>query len=332
MTEKKASAFIILIFFVLQINFCLSQTKVDSIKAISYWQKTDSIDSIATKLSSLAFGYWEANFPTKAIETYKEAISIRNDRREYDKLKSLYTSLGLIYSNLKQYDSALIAFKNGYDASRRFNDKTEIISGMIIIALAYERLSQYDKAIDMLFKAEKISNELNNTKYLKDCYLHLSNNYFLSSNDVKSLQYLKLYDSVSKLISVGNIISEDTIVCVDRYKLNKEMLIQNNNELKILNDFHSNELVEGKYLQYELKRKNKLNFFFLIMLLIFSIIVTCVSIIVFIIYKKQKNKVDYLKLSEEKFRMFYEYCTTPFLLLKDDRVVECNYAFSTQFS
>ncbi len=133
-----------------------------------------------------------------------------------DTLKALnYYSLGDVYDDKNNSDSALIYF----DKSFTLSEKLSFIKGISISAFQLGRIYNYksknDKALAYYFKALKAREQLNNLPGIRDCYKNIGIVYQNQSNFPKAFDYYfkslrlntKLNDPIGKSDDYFNIAS-----------------------------------------------------------------------------------------------------------------------------
>jgi len=166
----------------------------------------EDVPQDANKLNimmSLAVAYLKAERYKPAEEVLIQVIEIRPDSAR------AYQYLGDVYEAKKDYDQAIVFYKNALEilAADPNAQETALITGettdiMTSLAVAYLRAGRYDPAKEVL--AEIIDIQPDNGRayqYLGYCYLRLKDNY--DKSEEKLAQVQKAIDSYHKAVEIN---------------------------------------------------------------------------------------------------------------------------------
>jgi two-component system NarL family sensor kinase len=157
-------------------------TQYDS--ALYYYRLADSLyaldpsqpsrESRATNKADIALIYEGQSQFEQAIQTYLDAISIMENSKDKQKwliLGILYSNIGGVYQDLKQFPKVLEYDLKSLDAYKKSNaDPYYIVAFELYVASDYKNLDQLDQARLHIEAAEKISKQLNSNDLLYKVY------------------------------------------------------------------------------------------------------------------------------------------------------------------
>jgi PAS domain S-box-containing protein len=319
------------------------ETTINSYKdLIKQNQNSNHKVEIAGFLSKIAYIYWECEHYTEAIDFFKQSLEINKSLDNKNALKFIYNSLGMIYTETGKHDKALEMFSENVKTSRNSKQKSDLVSALINVSTAYENLKKYNEAITSLNEALSIAQEDNNIKLMQKCYSALADNYgYLGKND-KSIEYMTLYVSLDKALQKEEINLKDqklneiqshsqhveNTLTSQIELLQKDKLIQS---LKIREQeaqlkFERQLLETQNELQSEQEKQLRYERTFRQILMGGIIIISSLAIIIFLLYRKLKEKEKRLLESEEKFRKLFENSEDVLLIFDDSNIIDCNNA------
>ncbi len=148
----------------------------------------------AETYSDIGFIYWKSGALRYATDNFVEGAKIFIALKKYKQAQTIYSNLGVIYTDLEEIELALQSFEKSLEVRRKGGNKTDIASGLIDVAYLLQLLNLYDDAIKYLQEALDLSIKLNNTSLIYTCYDMLAYNYKKIGN-VKKFNVLpsKLY-------------------------------------------------------------------------------------------------------------------------------------------
>lgn len=294
--------------------------------------------------NKIAYEYWEANQSEQVIEYFSKSLAVNKDIGNTNALHSIYTSMGMIYSDIGEHQKALNAFEQSFDIIRSSNNKKEHVAGLLNIALALEDLKRYNDAIQRLEKALELAKELNNIRLAKKCFGRLAENYKQIGDSEKSFENMNLYTTYSSYVQKEEIKGANKkIEAVSEYAQQKEgqlnetrgvlkkteQTLEEVEQISRQRQMEIDLLTKDKIIA-ELKiqeQQRKLDFerkIRIILILGITISTLLLSIIVFL-YRRIIKQEKKLKISEAKFRTLFEDSQDSFLVLENADIIECNY-------
>lgn len=149
----------------------------------------ESYQDAANTYNQLALFYWQKGFAVDAIDYFKKSIDLNKKVGNISDIKSLYTNIGVIYTDIEEVDKALEYFLLSLEARKRLDKKVDISAGHIDVAFIYGVLSQHDDAVEHLEEALVIAEETENANLILNCYQMLYQQYDAVGNVAKSTEY-----------------------------------------------------------------------------------------------------------------------------------------------
>lgn len=144
--------------------------------------------------------YWTHGFLTEAIEQFKKSLTFSEKLSSLNGISVLNTKIGLLYTELKNYENSLSYFSRSLEIARKMGRKQDIVSSLLNVANSYNELERYNESIPFLNDAEVIAKDLTDTKLLRNCYSLMTRVYDKLGDREKSTQYFNLFASISKNI------------------------------------------------------------------------------------------------------------------------------------
>lgn len=172
-----------------------------------------------------------------ALDNLRISKSYLHKKRDSFNLASAYCNLGLVYRDLKLYDSAITNFRNSY------KDFSAMNSNFQYVALLYEGeshgdKSDYEKALIRYKEAENGFKKNNIARYLSITYEHISKTYNALEYNEKAIVYAK------KALKIEEPLVRPYLnLATSYYKLNKldsanyyldKLMIVNNQDINYL--------------------------------------------------------------------------------------------------
>ncbi len=143
---------------------------------------------------------WEdKNYPD-AIEYFNKSIELNKKINNLSGISKLHSNLGMIYSDLGEYEKSLAFFELSLNYRLNQGQKTEIISTYVNKAVVLNNLNQYSDAALNLEKALELATEMNDAPQMKSCYGMLAETYEKAGNQEKTLHYFNLYRTFHEMI------------------------------------------------------------------------------------------------------------------------------------
>lgn len=142
----------------------------------------------------------------EACNTYKRALSYQNSSIKNNGILSLYDNIGLCFSNINQYDSALFYQLKVIKNIDIADDSSLYAESCVNIASTYMLLKDFTNAKPYLEQAVSISTNLKNEYGQLVSNLTISRLYFQTKQVEKAIQHLEIaYQLAQKLNSLNQL-------------------------------------------------------------------------------------------------------------------------------
>ncbi len=193
---------VIFLFIILIINsFVYSQVNEQQLNdEIIKYRAENNLPKAAEIINKLAFYYWETEKYDKAVQTFEQSVTINKDIGNDNALKAIYSNMGMIYSDMGQPETSVVYFRKSLLISRSQNNKQDIGTNLINIAVALKNLKRLNEAAENAEEALKVFTETGNKKLMRTCYGTLADIYEEMGESQKSMEYFSLYASFQKQI------------------------------------------------------------------------------------------------------------------------------------
>ncbi|MFY8188524.1 MAG: histidine kinase [Flavobacterium sp.] len=167
---------------------------------LSYAKKTNDSLMLAIGYEKVAVSFIEKD-PAIARKYFKKALKNGAHLTNKKFASTLYNNLGVFYNEvLKKHDSALIFYNKNYELIK--NDKLELTGNFINRAGCYYYLKEYRKSLQLLNKADSLSNFIaNKESYQSHIKFVNALNYEGLGDFEKAYRNMQAYDSIN---SVGS--------------------------------------------------------------------------------------------------------------------------------
>lgn len=139
--------------------------------------------------SQIAMVYWQAGRLREAIDNFITSSDLYLQKNKFIEVRNIYSNIGVIYTDLEEFEFALEYFSKSLTIRRKIGDKNQIAAGLFDVAYIYQILGDYDEAIKHLNEALEIATVQKNTRLIMDCYQLLSLNYEQNGNIRKSQEF-----------------------------------------------------------------------------------------------------------------------------------------------
>jgi signal transduction histidine kinase len=162
-------------------------------KAYSIYKDSDNKNNLYGTLNQLGLVYNELKeyekavfYHTKALETVRK-FNLQNAQHEE---AVCYNNIGYLYIKQKKYKEAITNFEKGLKDKQILKDDPDLYS-LLIDNLAYSRLqsSNYKELPKLFFDALAIRQKLNSTTVIVGSYIHISEYYQKTGNNLLSIKY-----------------------------------------------------------------------------------------------------------------------------------------------
>lgn len=186
--------------------------------------------------------YWTYGNLQEAIDLLKKSLLMSERLSNLNGTAVLNTKIGLLYTELKNYESSLIYFNKGLDIARKMNRKQDIISSLLNVSNSYNELEKYNESIPFLTEAEALAKDLADTKLLRSCYSLMTRVYDKVGDREKSSMYFNLFAAITK-------------------KIQQEEMVKKENEARLMVDKANSKVLEVESVkeatEQELKARNQ---------------------------------------------------------------------------
>jgi tetratricopeptide (TPR) repeat protein len=167
--------------------------KGDNNKAIEYAKKAMQAGENAVKLypnnadahQCLGEAYYYLGDFSSSIEELKTAEKLTSDKKT---LAAIYSYLGGDYLNLNDFNTALLYYSRGLKISTDLNDTKNESRELNNIASIYEKMGNYDKALEYLNKSLQLTSELYGVATI---YNNIGVIYTAKGDNNKAIEYAK---------------------------------------------------------------------------------------------------------------------------------------------
>jgi serine phosphatase RsbU (regulator of sigma subunit) len=172
----------------------LSETEAVLAKAVA----ARNYKEAATLAHNIADVYRNAKKAEKALEFFNQSLTYAKKANDLSAQYRAITGLGEVYGNLKKYGSAQDQFEAALKLARQQKNKAQESESLIALAGNYAAYAKPRKAIEPVEHALALAIEQNDLPLRKKCYKLLAEYYKLTSNVVKSNEYLLQYNAIQE--------------------------------------------------------------------------------------------------------------------------------------
>lgn len=187
----------------------LGQDKKDSpkewLKRATEAQNMNDISRELRYRNKLAFYFWDNAQLTEAIKHLERSLVLNNQLGNKNGQNLTHNYLGILYSEVKNYNKSTKHFQATVVYARQKKDKPGEISALINMAQVYLAQQKFTKTIETTQLALTLSKELNNLENTRLCYGLLAESYQGLKNSEKSLYYFGEFSALDKHIKAQEI-------------------------------------------------------------------------------------------------------------------------------
>lgn len=152
----------------------------------------------ASNYNKVAFIYWKNTYYREAVDYFLKSAAIYQKTEDLTNLRSIYTNIGVIYTDLQEVELSEEYFKKSVELARAIGKQEEIASGLIDLAYILSALGKFDESNQKLDEAYKIAESIDNKQLLLNCYGLFAENYKNLNQPNKSADYKDKYDKVQQ--------------------------------------------------------------------------------------------------------------------------------------
>ncbi|BDX38684.1 hypothetical protein CYCD_20390 [Tenuifilaceae bacterium CYCD] len=143
---------------------------------------------------------WRSNDTDNAIVYFGKALSNAKKIGNTNGIKAIYTNLGLIYSDKANHKLAFENYSEALTESRKLGKQFDIAASLLNLSNEQIDLGDYSGAEKNLSEVQKIAQETNDQKILKNCYFNYNKLYEKLGNQPKAAEYFNLFAMLTKKI------------------------------------------------------------------------------------------------------------------------------------
>ncbi|MBS1535954.1 MAG: tetratricopeptide repeat-containing sensor histidine kinase [Bacteroidetes bacterium] len=159
------------------------QALIDSLQAALPKMNDDTLKVNA--LRQLSFAYHNIN-PEQGIVYGQKTLALAKKINWSDGVANAYKNIGLNYSTLSDFPSALNYYALGLKASKNEKIKSDLLNN---IGLTYSYQSQYSKALSYYFQSLKIKEKLHYAQGIAPTYYNIAALYYALGDTQKAIFY-----------------------------------------------------------------------------------------------------------------------------------------------
>jgi serine phosphatase RsbU (regulator of sigma subunit) len=190
--------FIITVFSLL-VSISIFAQSIDELKAKYEENKAaGNTNQVTFYLNKIAYHYWNNNQLSLAAEKYEELLTISRNNNNQAAVRNVQTNLGLVYSDLSQYQKSISAFNEALSIAKAQKNKPAIASAYMNIAVVYQTTGDNQNALSATNNALQLAQELNQMKLVRSCYGMLADIHKKLGNTEETMKYFNLYASFDK--------------------------------------------------------------------------------------------------------------------------------------
>lgn len=177
----------------------ITEIEADTKSADRYAESGD-YNQAAFHYTRAANVYWVYGYPQQAIDLFRKAIICNERIGNHNAIYVLATNIGLIYSDMQEYQQAQAFFAQATQKARQLNRKQNIASALVAQAEMTFHLARYSESIKLLSESEAIAREINDPKILRNTYSILSQVYDRMGQREKAKESFDLFTALSNRI------------------------------------------------------------------------------------------------------------------------------------
>ncbi len=222
-------------------------------KALAIQQKVQNQEGTAKTLNNLGVLYRKSEEPKKSVNYFQQAVELYKvqiaQTANIDRKAQLYSNIGIVYTNMRDFDTALKFHEQSLALREKQNDASKIATVQNEIATNQYLNTNNERAKTFANRAIAKAEPINDWEALADSYLVLSNIY-------KSEGDLKEYETYTKLHTKAQRELDKKASQREQELLNKKFAVQNfDNGLVLANTEEAKQKAEAEIQKSEAKRQ-----------------------------------------------------------------------------
>lgn len=163
-------------------------------------KKSNQANEAIMNYNKAAYLLWTNNLFKEAAQYYLIALGISEQSGNKNAIEMISSNLGLIYSDLEDYNKSAQYFSKSIDIKRKAGKKLELASELFNLAEAQRNLNKINESNKTLLESLDLSKELNNIDLMRNAYKNLASNYESIGNTQKSFEYFNLFRSLDNFL------------------------------------------------------------------------------------------------------------------------------------
>ena len=173
-------------------------------KQVKEYSENGEPIKLAQTLSKMGLIYTQIKDYENAISSYKQSSSLYLQNKKLSNVRKIYSNIGFIYSDQDDYENALSYMKMALKTAVLQNNDTAISGCLTDVAYILIIEREYHVAIDQLLEALAIAQTLNHKQLIIKCYSMLMECYRALGMNAKFIEYQ------NKLNNFTNHINQET--------------------------------------------------------------------------------------------------------------------------
>ncbi len=175
-----------------------------SLEAASRYEAENNRNEAARNYNEAAQSYWDYNHTDEALRYFQKSLELNQAIGNQNAVKSIYTFMGMIYSDRKQWDKSIDMYNNALAILRKRGKRdVNLAEGLKNLAYAYEVQAKYNQAAPLLEEAYSIAQELNNQALMRSTAFNLTDIYRKLGNKAKEMEFLEVFNLLDKEVVKG---------------------------------------------------------------------------------------------------------------------------------
>jgi len=140
-------------------------------KAIALAKKIGDNYSLVSGLVNLSTTYSHLGQHEKEYELLEQALPLAKKNEDLDQIATTYHNMGDYFFKQEKFSSALEKYLESLGYVKQMGNKYHLSEVTTVLALAYHKLNQDDKALQYILQAEQLADEVGVRTKLKEIYL-----------------------------------------------------------------------------------------------------------------------------------------------------------------
>lgn len=172
-------------------------------------EKKSDFNQSAFYYNKSASTYWAYGHLSPAADLFQKAMLMSEKLGNLNGIYVISTNLGLIHTDLNQYDLALKSFSTATSTARKLERNHDIASSLVNQANVCYEIDSLTEAIDYLNLAHAIAQEISEIKLLRNTYSLFSRIYDKLGQREESAKYFDLFAAVTRKIQQDEMLRKE---------------------------------------------------------------------------------------------------------------------------